>query len=328
MVGACQGGHAAADGREVDGRHLPLAAWGSDAVDAAHVDVAHAVAPHAGVVPVGHDQRAIRRHAHVAWPKPAVSLAVGNRGDLSGVARGLRLHHIAPHDVGAGVAVDDGMLKTLREQVALIETDAGGRSASGLEEVGHHAGIVEMPVLQRNVLLKVGPRRPPAGARSLVDVAVVAKLKHRIDPHAAVAVVVVVALPERAEGVDRHLVVVAEVVAEHLKVGAVGPAAKDHALAIRAAGIVNGVAKAVDDRRAVGITHPVASVAEVEIPAAVGADDEGVHGVVVLRIAGVGEERLFAIGNKVAIVVVKHEHIRRARHDHLPAWPLAKHADA
>ena len=47
-----------------------------------------------------------------------------------------------------------------------------------------------------------------------------------------------------------------------------------------------------------------------------------------LRVARVGEERLLAVSDKVAVIIVKHKHVGGARHDHLAARPLANHADA
>jgi hypothetical protein len=153
-------------------------------------------------------------------------------------------------------------------------------------------------------------------------------LEHGVDPHAPVAVVVVVALPERAEGVDRHLVVVAEVVAEHFEVAAVGPAAEDHPLPVGLARIVDDVAEAIHDGLAIAVVDGPARVTEVEVPAAVGADHEGVHRVIVLRHTGLREQDLAVVSHEIPVVVVKHEHLGGARHDHLPPLALADHADA
>ncbi len=219
-------------------------------------------------------------------------------------------------------------MKTLREERSLVDADPRGRAAAGHQEVGHHPGVVLVPVAERNLRLDVRAAGLPAGASSLVHIAIVAILKDGVDPHPLVAVVVVVALPERSEGVDSHLVVVAEVVAKHLEVAAVGPAAKYHSLPVGLAGGVDGIAEPVDNRPAVTIVHMVAGVAEVEVPAAVGTYHEGVHRVVVLRLPGLREEHLAAVGHEIAVVVVEDEHLRSAGHDHLPPRPLADHADA
>ena len=92
-------------------------------------------------------------------------------------------------------------------------------------------------------------------------------------------------------------------------------------------GIVDGVAKAVNDRLPARITHLMAGVSEVEIPASVRPDHEGMHGVVVLRIPSVGEQRLLPVRHQVAVIVVEDKHIWRTRHDHLAAGSLADHAD-
>ena len=116
--------------------------------------------------------------------------------------------------------------------------------------------------------------------------------------------------------------------AEHFEGGAIGPAAKDHSLPVGLAHIADDVVEQIDDRLAVGIVNGVTRVPEIEIPAAIGAHGKSVHGVVVLRLAGLGEERLFPVGHEITVVVVKHPHIGCARHDHLPPRPVANHADA
>ena len=185
-----------------------------------------------------------------------------------------------------------------------------------------------MPVLQRHLGLEVCPRRSPAGASEFVLVAVVAVLHHPVDPHALVAIVVVVALPERAERVDGDFVVVAEVVAEHLEIGAVGLATEDHPVAEGFSGVVDHVPEPVLHRIAVFVMHRLARVAKIKIPAAIRADAEGVHGMIVLRRTRLREERFLAVGLQVAVVVVKHKHVGGAGDDHLATRPLADHADA
>ena len=77
--------------------------------------------------------------------------------------------------------------------------------------------------------------------------------------------------------------------AEYLEVGAVGPAAKHHPLPIGLAGVEHRVAKPVDHGLAVAVMHPPAGIAEVEVEPPVGADHEGMHGVVVLWLADLRE---------------------------------------
>ena len=184
-----------------------------------------------------------------------------------------------------------------------------------------------MPVLQRHIGLEVRPRCSPAGACEFVLVAIVAVLHHPVDPHALVAVVVVVALPERAERVDGDFVVVAEVVAEHLEISAVGLATKHHPFAERFSRVVDDIAEPVLHRIALFVVHRLTRVAKIEIPPAIGADDERMHGMIVLRLAGLREERLLAVGLQVAVVVVKNKDIGSAGDDHLAARSLANHAD-
>ena len=286
------------------------------------------MAAHAGVVPVGHDERSVGSHADVARPDPAVGRAGGHGRDPRLVAGAAGRDGVGPDHVRPGVAVDHPAAKPLGQKHALVDADPGGRAAAGLQEVGHHAGVVLMPVPERDLGLQVRAARLPAGPAPLVHVAIVAIFHHEVDPHSLVAVVVVVALPERAERVHRHLVVVAEVVAEHLEVGAVGPATEDHALAVGLSTVVDRVAETIHHRLAVTVMDGPAGVAEVEVPAAVGADHEGVHRVVVLGLARLREQDLAAVGHEIPVVVMKDEHLGSARHDHPPPPALADHADA
>ena len=99
----------------------------------------------------------------------------------------------------AGVAMDDLVPKDFRQQPAFVNANTGGRARAGLQQVWHNARIVEVPVAFRDFGVHAGSRRLPAGTGQLVFVAVVAELHDEIDAHAAVAVVIVVALPQRAE---------------------------------------------------------------------------------------------------------------------------------
>src|SRR6476469_10052130 len=146
-----------------------------------------------------------------------------------------------------------------------------------------------MPVLLRNLLLQVFPRRLPRGAGQLVLIAVVAVSHDVVDPHAAVAVVVVVALPDRAKGIDRQLPVVAKVPAQRLHAAAIEVAAKDHAFLIRLAPRGDFIAGLIDDRLAVLVLELLAFVAEIEIQLALGPENEGVNSVVVLSAADATE---------------------------------------
>ena len=101
-------------------------------------------------------------------------------------------------------------------------------------------------------------------------------------------------------------------------------AAKDHPLAVGLAAVVDGVARAVDDRLAVLVVNGVALVADVPVELAIGPEDERVGRVVVLRLADLREQDVFLVGLAVAVVVGEDKHVGRHRDDHL----VAEHADA
>ena len=320
--------HRARDRATVGGRHAPLRVLGRNPIKTPLLGIAHAVATHAGIVPVGHDQRPVGGDAHVARPEPLVGRAVDDRLCHRCVAGRYGLHMICPHHIRARIAVHERPAKPFRQQAPFIDADAAGRAAAGHQQVGHDARIVLMPVLLRHIGLEVRPRCSPAGTSEFVLVAIVAVLHHPVDPHALVAVVVIVALPERAERIDGDFVVVAEVVAEHLEIGAVGLATKHHPFAERLSRVVDHVAKPVLHGITVFVVHRLARVAKIEVPPSIGADGEGVHGMVMLRRACLREERFLTVGLQVAVVVVKHKDIGGAGDDHLAARPLANHADA
>ena len=154
------------------------------------------MAADARVIPIGHDQRAIGGHAHIARPKPAVGRAIGN-GFCCGAGAGTNeLQMVRTDDVRSGIAVDERAGESLRQEISLVDTDPGGGAGAGEEEVGNHAGIVLMPVAEGDLRFHIGAWHLPALPGAFVNVAVISPLQNEVDPHPLVAVVVVVALPE------------------------------------------------------------------------------------------------------------------------------------
>ena len=145
----------------------------------------------------------------------------------------------------------------------------------------------------------------PVGAARALE-AEVAALHDIVDADTLVPVVVVVALPDGAEAVETQLVIVAEVVADHVKLLRRRVPAESHAvleaevvarLGLAAVGLALAAdlaAEGVGDGRSVGVLDVavVALVAHVEVVAAVGAEDEGVDAVVVVVPAEAGEDYL------------------------------------
>ncbi len=79
---------------------------------------------------------------------------------------------------------------------------------------------------------------------------------------------------------------------------------------------------------AVTIVNGAASVAEVEIEAAIRANRKSVNRMVVLRPAGLGEKYLLAVGDQVTVIVMKNKNLRRAGDNYPPARAVTDHADA
>ena len=338
QVRALQRGHGSGGRGKVELRHgVFLRAGHGHTEDATAREVAHRVAADTGVIPIGDDERAVRRDAHVGGAEPLVARAGEHRGDARGVARAGGLRGIRAHHVRPGVAVDDLIAEGRGEQVAFIDRDARGRASAGDEHRGHHAGVVEVPVVagffvvgDLGLLVGFLPSGAPSRAGQFIHVAVVAELHDVVDADGLVAVVVVVGLPERAEGVHGDLVVVAEVVAEDFELRAVGVAAEGHALAVGFAAVVHGIAGEVHDGVAVLVGDAFTGVAEVPVELAVGAEDERVRRVVMLRLTDLGEEQLLLVGLQVAVRVGEDEDVGRAGNDDLGglAVEAGEHADA
>src|SRR3954469_22869492 len=99
-----------------------------------------------------------------------------------------------------------------------------------------------MPVATRDLAAPADARAAPTGARHLVLVAEVAPFHHVVEPSGAVAIVVVVALPDRAERIYDKLVWIAEVVAQHFDVRAVRLETERHPFLIRGELLLDAVA--------------------------------------------------------------------------------------
>src|SRR5688572_18009697 len=104
--------------------------------------------------------------------------------------------------------MDDLPLENLRQKIAFIDQNATGRTGASVQKVWDNARIILVPVktpffVVRKLLLRVGlfPCLAPARTRDLVLITEIAEFHYIIDPHPAIAIVVVVRLPERAEGV-------------------------------------------------------------------------------------------------------------------------------
>ena len=192
------------------------------------------------IEPVGDEQGSVWRHGHVRGAVVAVDRAAYDVDDASRVAGAGRLRGKGPHDVTTGLGVNHLPAKRLRQQVTLVHENAGGRARTGDEQVRHHSGIVLVPHATLHRGFHVGALAAVVGSRPFIAIAVVAVLHHEVHTAGARSVVVV-RLPHGTEGIDGHLPVVAEVVAEHLHSAAIRLAPDDHALLIGPAAVVHGI---------------------------------------------------------------------------------------
>ena len=117
-----------------------------DAIDAAPFAVGLSIPADDRVVPIADEQRAVRRHCHVNRPKPLVAFAFHEVDHLARETAAVRLGRGRPNDTRPGVAVDHLIVKNFGEQFTLVNGDAGRGAGTGLDKVGHHAGVVLVPV--------------------------------------------------------------------------------------------------------------------------------------------------------------------------------------
>ena len=101
--------------------------WGCHTENSACV-VDGAVAAVHGIEPVGNEQGTIRRHGHVRGAVVPIYRAADNVDNASGITCADLFRGKRPHDVAAGLGVNHLSPKGLRQQVALIHEDAGGRA--------------------------------------------------------------------------------------------------------------------------------------------------------------------------------------------------------
>src|SRR5690606_19979199 len=110
--------------------------------------------------------------------------------------------------------MDNLAMRTRGTKAASIDGRPRCRASTGLKQVANYSGIVEVPMAYRNFIFHVCSASPPAGAGKLVGIAVVSVFHHIVDAGAFVSIVIVVRLPEGAEGIHRGFVIVPEVMPE------------------------------------------------------------------------------------------------------------------
>ena len=179
--------------------------------------------------------------------------------------------------------MDDLVLPSGGQKTAFIDHDAGGRPCAGQQQIGHHARVIEVPVAARNFLLAVGPVIRPASSRELVTIAIIAKFHDVIDANALIAVVIIIALPDRAKAIDRDLPVIAEVPSEGFDATAIGFATKDQSLLIRFAVLRDHMTGKIGDGLTVFVANLAAVIADVKIKPAIRSEHHLMSPMIVLR---------------------------------------------
>ena len=277
-----------------------------DPEDPAALDVKHGVPAHDRILPVGHEDRAVRSDSNVAGPEDRI----GARHCV------LRLHRVASaigaHEEGLDQALARlGMQQLVavlgRQQFPFVEHQPGRRSRSGAGHVRQRSGPL---------LVKVrAPILAPAPAAG-TPVAEVGPFHHIQQAGPLVAVIIVVGLPDRAEGVQRNLVGIAGIVGKHAKITAIG-------LNCLHGGGKIGPFAAAAERLAGAVRGLEALISGLEVVAPVMPEQHGVQAVVVIDSVPAAEQRLLR-DDPVVLVLGVNEEIRRLGNDDL----VAEHGDA
>ena len=288
MVGTGEGGEGVGVGQVGAGLVVGLepARLGSDAVNAAAFGVVVGVTPHAAVVPVGQVQRAIGSDAGI--DRAEVRVAVGDDVlEAGGVAHAREsTGGVAPHLARTGVAVNELVLVLGTKHIGFVEGHPAGRAKPGDEHIRDVPGLVGPPVMD-GVEAAIGI----ADVLGSAVPAVVPPFENPADADRLETIVVVVAAPDVAEGIDGEFDRVAEVDGEVFELRAIGFAA-DHP------------APLVLDAATVGPGDVVAGVAIGHVELVVGAEDLAVHPVVVVLATKAGQQQLAGtVGDQVAVGV-------------------------
>lgn len=155
------------------------------------------VATDTRVVPIGNEKRTVGGSANVCWAEPLVFAPGHQRLDRCRIAGTGRLDGIGPHGVRARIAVNHLVMETGGQQSPFVDQNAARRTGAGLQQVGNDARVIKVPMAKRDLRFRVDPVRLPIRAGQFVPVAIIPVLHHEIDPGPAVAIVVIVALPQR-----------------------------------------------------------------------------------------------------------------------------------
>ncbi len=158
-----------------------------------------------------------------------------------------------------------------------------------------------------NVLLHVGALVAPSLTREFAAITVIAELHDVIDADAAVAVVIVVGLPNAAEAVHGRFPVVAEIPTQSLEIRTVLVATKDHALLVGITTIVDLVSCLVDDRLAVLVLDLPSRVSEIEVEFPIGTEMDGMNAMIVLRTRNTGK-KIHRCGIRFVVTILVREH--------------------
>src|SRR4030095_12092509 len=115
-------------------------------------------------------------------------------------------HRIGANHAWTRITVNHLISENLWQQFTFVDRDAGGGAIACLQQVRHHTRIVLMEMIEWPFVLACAfglgflPASAPTLAGRLVGEPVVAELHHEVDAYSTITVVVIVRLPDAAEG--------------------------------------------------------------------------------------------------------------------------------
>ena len=125
QIGTPQRRHGSSDRIKIGCRDFVRRSLGGNPIDAALLCVGHTVASHAGIVPIGHHQRTIRRYADIRWAKPLVGSAIGNRLDCGCIAGTRDCDRIPSYNVHPWLAVHQCAAKPFGQKAPFVHANPG-----------------------------------------------------------------------------------------------------------------------------------------------------------------------------------------------------------
>src|SRR5207244_11192036 len=106
---------------------------------------------------------------------------------------------------GPVITMEQVVSEDFGQQLAFVNQNSSRRTVASLQKIWHHTGVELMPMIVRPLLfrrpfcLRLFPTIGPAGASHFVGVTEIPVFHDVVDAHSAIAIVVIIRLPDSAE---------------------------------------------------------------------------------------------------------------------------------